>query len=271
MIAGLLASCVFWVLHPQIPAVSLTCHHDDVFMNARLMTGSNLSTTFSKIQHNTCSNWSCLDRPHYCITDDLSDDSDDARPFTLINSNTQGHRKRASCSMHVVPGIWDCDFGEFGGIGRHCPAQHFLQSRSFGLTQQPARENTNNPWDKDLKHSNSSWIYIYIILFTVISELAHTLLAQELRRQHVPRKPRRVALGCNLVRGGLLGFVFRVLLFLWLVWFSGAWGFKCVPLNPNYTRLRRPCKYKTKYSKKLESRTEKVDVKVDVLCHGVTH
>ena len=214
MIAGLLASCVFWVLHPQIPAVSLTCHHHDVFMNARLMTGSNLSTTFAKIQHNTCSNWSCLDRPHWhclsknknkkscqnccqnsvtktsekltlpiggncmhivklnnknnskcpvtkhCITDDLSDYRDDARPFTLINSNTQGHRKRASCSMHVVPGIWDCDFGEFGGIGRHCPAQHFLQSRSFGLTQQPARENKNNPWDKDLKHSNSSWIYI---------------------------------------------------------------------------------------------------------------
>ena len=165
-IAGLLASCMLWILYPQIPAMSMICHHDDVFLDARMMTDSYQTTTYTEIPNETCSNWSCWDRTHWhglsknknscqnccqnsvtkkskkftlpiggkcmhadkmhsksnnkchvmlqCRSDDLSDDWDVYRPYTPIKCNTQGRRKRASCSTHVLPGLWVYEFGEFG-------------------------------------------------------------------------------------------------------------------------------------------------------------
>ena len=202
-----------------------------------------------------------------CRSDDLSDDWDVYRPYTPIKCNTQGRRKRASCSTHVLPGLWVYEFGEFGKIEQQCIAQQFLPMKTLGFALPVALDKSKKSWDKNPKHPNSPWILI--ILFTILSEIAHTLIAQETQRRQELHATRRVTLGSNVVRGGFWGFLFRVLLCLWLGWFSGALGFRCVLLNSGFTRLRKPCRHKTKYSKKLENRVEKFDVEVDVMCHGV--
>ena len=124
----------------------------------------------------------------------------------------------------------------------------------------------------DPNHIYSPWTLIASI--TLISDILHAIIAQELRNRHRLAE-RRVTIGCNLLKGGFWAFVLRVLFMVWLLWFAGVWGFWSLPLFPNSDpkRLLRKCNARRchKFNKKTASRAEKFAVRVDVLCHGVLH
>ena len=202
-----------------------------------------------------------------CNTDGLCDEND-ANPhlYKLEHSNTQGFCERACCSMHSAPREWDYGFMR-QDLTDLCSWESSLYIAMCRLRScssfQCHREKNAFP-----KHPNSPWILI--ILFTLMSEIVHSLVAQELQRARQQQASRRVAKTCNLVQGGFWAFWFRALLLLWMVWFAGVWGCMCMYTETGIVQLRKPRKHKrAKYTQNPANRLEKFDVTVDVLCHGV--
>ena len=201
-----------------------------------------------------------------CNTDGLCDEDDaNSHLYKQENINAQGFRKRACCSMHSAPWEWDYGFmiRELTDMCSWESSLYITECRQRSSANIQCRR-TKNAYPK---HPKSPWTLI--VLFTLMSEIAHSLAAQEILRARQLRASRRVAKSCNLVKGGFWVFWFRALLLLWLMWFAGVWGCMCGYTETGIEQLRKPRKHKrAKFAQIPAHRLEKFDVKVDVLCHG---
>ena len=132
-----------------------------------------------------------------CIADEMNDD-DARRPYMSVSRAISGQCKRACCSKHSVQRDFKDEDCFRSGFVLVCETQN----------------KTKNP--KDPMHPNC--LIFLTFLFTVFSEIAHSIIAQEIQHPHQQqRAPRRVSKTCSMVWGGFWGFLFRALLFLWLV------------------------------------------------------
>ena len=213
----------------------------------------------------------CLHADNKCCFDEMCDD-DDFRRCAFASCNTQGLCKCVSNSLHSarMGSIYDFRMLPFEGL---CYAGFKWQSKNCttDCMIQTAVNHKNKNQKAIPKYPNPLWTLIAFV--TILSELFHAIIAQEVQRETKPVIKRRVANGCNLVQGGFWTFVLRVLFLFWLLWFARVWGFRCEPLAPGFDPTHKLCKRhwhkSNKHSRKLQSRIEKFDVKVDVLCHGV--
>ena len=121
--------------------------------------------------------------------------------------------------------------------------------------------------EKKYPWNHNFWTLMGFI--TLVSDIFHTVVAQEVRRRQV-HVARRARARCNLVRAGLWAFVGRVALLLGLVWFAGVWGCCCLPPYSPFKLMKKPDKHKrAKFTKQQTNKHEKFSVQVDVFFHGI--